>query len=79
MDEIKKDLRCGVCSKYVNHSRGRYEGHFVPTYKLFVCNICWQANWDGWGPAAEAALLAHLEKEGIPVPPRNEKGYIPRG
>jgi hypothetical protein len=35
-------------------------------------------NWDGWAPHHECVLLEHLEKKGLPVPQRNEKGLLPR-
>jgi hypothetical protein len=43
-----------------------------------VCTGCFQAAWDGWGPSAEAKIIKHLAEQGIPVPPRNTKGWLPR-
>ena len=72
-------MSCDVCDKKFQQGPGRYEGHTIARYKMTVCDPCWQGNWDGWGPAAEPRVLDHLKEQGIPVPPRNAKGWIPRG
>ena len=69
---------CGVCGSSFQFGPHRYDGRHIPMYKLTVCSSCYDANWDGWGPVWEARIIAHLNRQGIPVPQRNAKGWIPR-
>jgi len=69
---------CGLCGGRFQYGPHRYEGHFVARYKLVACDRCWHGNADGWGPAAELKVLAHLKRNWIAVPERNEKGLLPR-
>ena len=55
-----------------------YDGKYISHYKISVCKGCWDGNWDGWAPEFEKKLLAHLKTEGISIPDRNEKGWLPR-
>jgi len=70
---------CELCGKKYQHGPHRYEGHHSALFDLWVCDPCWEGNRDGWSPRHEATLLAHLEKKGLPVPDKNEKGWFPRG
>ena len=70
---------CDMCGKKVQHSNHRYEGRMIPRYKLFVCQSCYDGNWDGWAPHSEGRLVAHLNAKGIPFLERNAKGLFPRG
>jgi len=70
---------CDLCGSSYQHGPHRYEGHKSYLYEIMVCDSCWQSNWDGWGPEFEKKLLSLLEDKGLPVPERNEKGYLPRG
>ena len=70
---------CDVCSKTYQHGPHRYEGHRLELYgDIFCCDSCWQGNFDGWAPHYEHALLEHLNQKNIPIPKRNEKGWLPR-
>jgi hypothetical protein len=69
---------CSLCGRRFQYGPHRYEGHFIPRYKLVVCDSCWHGNPDGWGPTAEPRLLAHLKRNWIAVPERNEKRLLPR-
>ena len=69
---------CGLCDGRFQYGPHRYEGRFLPKYKLVTCDRCWHGNADGWGPAAELRVLAHLKRNWIAVPERNEKGLLPR-
>lgn len=72
-------FNCDVCGTTYQHGPHRYQGHKLNLYgDLFVCDSCWQVNHDGWAPHYEKVLLAHLQKEGLPVPQRNAKGFLPR-
>jgi hypothetical protein len=55
-----------------------YRGKYVGRYMIEVCDECYAANSDGWMPAFEAPLLAHLTEKGLPTPDRNKKGRLPR-
>lgn len=67
---------CDVCGKHGPH---RYEGHKLTLYGgIFCCDSCWASNWDGWAPHYEGVLTKHLKEKGVPVPKRNEKGWLPR-
>ena len=78
MEDIRIMQKCELCQK--NHQIGpnRYDGQYIAKYELNVCDGCYSANWDGWGPKAEKIILSHLEQKGIPVPERNQKGWLSR-
>ena len=70
---------CAVCGNPYQHGPHRYDGHKLELYGgVFCCDACWRANWDGWGPHSEPTILAILLANGLPVPPRNKKGWLPR-
>ena len=66
------------CGQSFQMSHGHYDGKFIPRYKISVCRNCYDGNWDGWAPHFEEQLLPHLEANGIDVPERNAKGWLPR-
>jgi len=70
---------CQLCGHRHQRGPGRHDGRTIADYRLSVCNGCFNANWDGWGPALEPAFVTHLARVGIPLPERNEKGWYPRG
>jgi hypothetical protein len=72
-------LACDVCDRKIEHGPHKYEGRSILSYDMLVCEPCWQDNWDGWAPARQFRVLEHLANKGIAVPPRNAKGWIPRG
>lgn len=73
-------FKCDMCEASYQHGPHRFEGHSLPLYgKIFACNQCWNGNHDGWAPDLEARLHAHLTRQGLPVPQRNDKGWLPRG
>lgn len=78
MSEEKVMLACDMCGKNYQHGPHQYEGHNIPLYGISVCESCWRGNWDGWAPHLEDQLLSHLKKNGLPIPPRNSKGWFPR-
>lgn len=70
---------CDVCGSSYQHGPHRYEGHRINLYGgIFACDTCWNGNYDGWAPHYERVLLAYLERQGLPVPQRNNKGLLPR-
>jgi hypothetical protein len=41
---------CGSSFRFGPHI---YEGHHIDAYKINVCSVCWNGNWDGWVPHYE--------------------------
>ncbi len=78
MSEEKFMFDCELCGRPYQMGPHRYDGKRIPRYDISVCGSCYKTNWDGWGPKAESPILAHLERKGLPIPPRNEKGWLPR-
>jgi hypothetical protein len=78
MPKPKFMYNCGLCGTEFQFGPGVYAGKLISCYQLTVCLGCWDGNWDGAGPSAEGRLLAHLKQKGIPIPPRNEQGWLPR-
>jgi hypothetical protein len=77
-DSTKIMYPCFMCGHSFQFGPHRYDGHHIARYKISVCSGCWAGNWDGWAPHYEAKLLAHLEEQGLPIPDRNAKGWLPR-
>jgi hypothetical protein len=72
-------FNCSLCKNKFTHDEGRYEGHILKLYgNVFCCDRCWTLNHDGWNPHHEERLMKILKERGIPTPPRNEKGFLPR-
>ena len=69
---------CELCHRNFQNGPQRYDGHGSQRYSVFVCDSCWEGNWDGWNPMHERFLLARLKEKGLPIPERNEKGWLPR-
>jgi hypothetical protein len=78
MSEFKFMVRCFMCGSEFQMGPHRYDGKHIPRYKIDVCRACYDGNWDGWAPHCEERLIEHLEKEGISIPKRNKRGWIPR-
>ncbi|MFO8008329.1 MAG: hypothetical protein R6V05_11415 [Candidatus Brocadiia bacterium] len=79
MDPDKFIFTCDLCGSKFQHGLHRYEGHRLDLYgDLWCCSFCWEGNWDGWNAHYEGFLIAHLKKKGLPIPERNEKGWLPR-
>lgn len=70
--------RCEVCGQEFQYGPHVYNGKFIPTYQIMVCSGCYAGNWDGWAPQFEAAVTRKLTEEGLPIPARNPKGWLPR-
>ena len=72
-------IPCPICGNSFQNGPQRYEDHRLHLYgDLYCCNTCWELNWDGWGPAREETVLRHLKEHNLPIPERNEKGWLPR-
>lgn len=71
-------IACDVCNGSFQFGPNCYEGQKNQTYDIMVCNICHDANWDGWAPHCETRVTRILEAKGLTLPLRNEKGWLPR-
>ncbi len=71
-------LTCELCGQKYQMGPHKYDGKYIPRYKLGVCKTCYQNNWDGWAQHCEEKILTHLKEKGIDVPQRNEQGLLPR-
>ncbi len=78
MPEPKKMVRCFMCDDEFQMGPHRYDGKFIPRYKISVCRICYDGNWDGWAPHFTERLIEHLKKEKFSIPEKNERGWLPR-
>lgn len=79
MTKKKIMFSCDVCGNPYQHGPHYYESHKLELYgDIFCCDSCWKGNWDGWAPNHEEILLNHLKEKGLPIPKRNEKGWLPR-
>ena len=50
----------------------------VSGYNLQVCSVCWQAAENGWDKRWEPQLFSALQRSGLLIPDRNERGRLPR-
>lgn len=78
MSEYKVMFSCFMCGDKFQMGPHTYKGKFISSYKISVCENCYKGNWDGWTLHYEERLLPHLKENGIPIPERNEKGWVPR-
>ena len=71
---------CDLCGGEYYHDEGLYEGHRLEIYgDIFCCDTCWRFNHDGWNPTThEPRLIKILEGKNMPIPERNEAGFLPR-
>jgi hypothetical protein len=44
-----------------------YDGRYVPSLKITICQNCESANWDGIVPRSHPRLLEHMKANGIEV------------
>jgi hypothetical protein len=78
MPKEKFMYQCFMCGREYQYGPHKYEGREISRYKINVCNVCYDANRDGWSPEYQEKLIAHLKKEGIGIPARNREGWLPR-
>ena len=78
MENEKLMFKCDMCGSQYQHGPHRYEGHKLQRYEMMVCDTCWQSNRDGWAPQYEDHITEHAKAKGITLPPRNDKGLLPR-
>jgi hypothetical protein len=71
-------FKCATCGQEYQMGPHQYDGKHVSLYQITVCTTCYEGNWDGWAPHYEERLIAHLKDKGLPIPRRNDKGWLPR-
>ncbi len=69
---------CDVCGGQFHYGPHRYDLRKNHTYDIMVCEACHNSNWDGWAPHLEPRVTKRLVEKDTPLPPRNEKGWLPR-
>ena len=69
---------CDACGQEFQFGPNVYDGKHIARYQITVCSGCYANNWDGWAPQFEAAVTRKLKKQGLPIPERNAKGWLPR-
>ena len=69
---------CFLCGKKFEFGSHKYYGKKVPYYEFMLCDAHYQGNWDGFAPHYEDKIIKHLKENNIPIPKRNEKGWLPR-
>ncbi|HHQ6573141.1 TPA: hypothetical protein ACSTLY_000283 [Serratia fonticola] len=71
--------KCDICGAEARFGPQIYQGRVLQLYgSAFCCDNCWESNWDGWSPHSEPKILAILKEKNLPIPERNENGYLPR-
>jgi hypothetical protein len=73
-----KDFRdCFLCETPFQYGPGLYDGKYITTWKILICNRCLGANHDGivLGYPESAKLERHLRDMGISVR-LNAKGWL---
>lgn len=68
---------CIICGRQFQYGEHRYDGRFLPRYQMSVCDMCLQANHDGWAPQYEDRIIKHLKESDLEVPERNAEGWLP--
>lgn len=78
MPDDKKTHQCFTCGQMFQHEEHIY-GKYIARYDIEVCMSCFNSNWDGWPGQRAKQIIKHLKEKGLPVPPMNAKGWLPRG
>jgi hypothetical protein len=75
MEGEKTLVKCFLCRREVQFGPHVYNGKTIPPWDIFVCDTCYQANWDGIVPGTFPHLIAHLKSKSIEIRP-NKRGWI---
>ena len=70
-------MTCFTCGLPFQFGPHKYDGKHLPAYQFTVCRGCYSSNWDGWAPAYQDKIVAHMETKGLPLPKRNAAGWLP--
>lgn len=71
--------KCDFCLKDFIFDGDRGIGCVLHEYgDLVSCPDCLAGNHDGWGPHDEKVIIKRCKERGIPLPPRNEKEWLPQ-
>ena len=64
---------CHICGEPMNSQKIV----FIWGYDMWVHKACFDLSKEGWA-TGESRILEHLKNAGIPIPPRNSNGLLPR-
>ena len=71
---------CFLCERQFQFGRYVYEGQYIPTWRINICNTCRSTNWNGIDPSQHPRLLQLLNKERLRAKlNRNGLIDIPKG
>ena len=71
---------CFLCKRQFQFGRYVYDGQYIPTWRINICNNCRLTNFNGIDPVQHPRLLQLLEKERVPFKlNRNCLIDIPKG
>ena len=73
LEEELGDFTCFRCGKFLDSARIV----FVWGYEMWVHKTCFDESENGWA-LGEERILKHLRKCHIEVPPKNDRGWLPR-
>lgn len=69
MDATRIMYPCISCGRQFQFGPDRYDGRVAKLYgNAPVCNTCWNANFDGWGPSVNRNCSPCLRKWGFRYP-----------
>jgi hypothetical protein len=75
MTEDQILVECDLCERKVHFGRNRYDGRYVGSWGVHICNSCLSCNWDGIVPFSHPRLMDHLKSRGVAVM-LNAKGWL---
>lgn len=78
----KPDLfyECFLCGRNFQFGQYVYDGQYIPTWRISICNTCRFSNMNGIEPTQHPRLLQLLNKERVPLRlNRNGLLDLPRG
>jgi hypothetical protein len=75
--EIVTQCKCFLCSKWFQFGQHIYDGKRISEYDIKICEICYKSNRDGFLDQDASKIEAHLRDNGLNIPARNEKGWLP--
>ena len=70
-------VKCTTCDSEFQMGPNAYAGKWLPLYQMHVCSSCHSGNLDGFSIHYDIRIIKHLKDNGLPVPKRNERGYLP--
>lgn len=66
---------CDLCEQPFRYGAHRYDGRYVPRWKVRICDTCDKMNWDGIVVSGRDAFLEKLRANGVEIK-LNERGLL---